>query len=252
MFRIIALAYGVGAYAVFFVTFLYLFAFMGNIAVPKSIDTGTTGPLGWAILIDSALVALFVVQHTIMARGWFKSWWTRIVPRPIERSTFVLATSAALILLFLLWRPIPAIVWDMESPAIRVALWLLFGIGLFVVLYSSFLIDHFDLFGLRQVFFCFRDREYSRPAFVVRSLYSYIRHPLMAGFLISIWAVPTMTVGHLLFSSLLTAYIFFGTRIEERELVSELGADYERYQEETPMLVPFPKKRKTGQATQTS
>ena len=251
MVRIVFLVYGIVAYVVFFVTFLYLFGFMGNVFVPKSIDSGPAGPAGWALIANAALVGLFVVQHTIMARSSFKSWWTRILPKPIERSTFVLATSVVLIVLFWSWRPMPALVWEIQAPTLRAMVWLLYGTGLCVVLYSSFLIDHFDLFGLRQVFLYLQQREYEHRPFMVHSLYNYVRHPLMLGFLIALWATPTMSVGHLFFSLLLTAYIFFGTKMEERELVQALGPQYEQYREETPGFFPLPKRQKGRGPVQT-
>ncbi len=244
MNRVVSFIYGALAYPVFFVVFLYMIGFVGNIVVPKSIDSGPAAPIGQAIFIDVVLVALFAVQHSIMARPAFKSWWTRVVPKPIERSTFVLLASLILALLFWQWRPIPTTIWDVEQPVLRVALTGLIFMGGGVALFSSCLIDHFDLFGVRQVYLYLRNRPYSHPPFVVRSLYRFVRHPLMVGFLIAIWATPTMTAGHLLFAVLLTGYIFIGVSLEERDLTQYLGAEYIAYRSETPILIPRPRRKR--------
>jgi len=244
MGRALGFVYGAVAYAVFFAVFLYMIGFVGNVVVPKSVDSGVPAPLGESLLVNVALVALFGVQHSVMARPAFKSWWTKLVPKPVERSTYVLVASLILSLLFWQWRPIPAVVWDVEAPWLVGPLTGLFMLGWAMVLYSSFLIDHFDLFGLRQVFLHLRKRPYSHPPFVVRSLYRLIRHPLMLGILIAVWSAPTMTVGHLLFSLLMTGYIFVGVTLEERDLVRHLGDDYRRYRSQTPMFVPSLARRK--------
>ena len=197
MGRAVTFVYGVLAYGVFFVVFLYMIGFVGNVVVPKSVDSGVPAPLGQALLVNLALVGLFAVQHSVMARPAFKSWWTRIVPKPVERSTYVLVTSLILALLFWQWRPLPTIIWDVQHPLAAAVLTGLFFLGWATVLYSSFIIDHFDLFGLRQVYLHFRNRPYTHPPFAVRSLYRLVRHPLMVGFLVAVWATPTMTVGHL-------------------------------------------------------
>jgi len=227
----------------FFGTFTYAIGFVGNLLVPKSIDSGEPGPLGFSILVNAVLLMVFVVQHTIMARPAFKREWTKIVPQPIERGTFVLAASLALMLIFWQWRPIPTLVWDIQQPIARTILWTLYLSGYGLVLFSSFLIDHFDLFGLRQVYFHFTGREYHHPPFIERSIYRRIRHPLMAGFLIAFWCTPTMSQGHLLFAVLSTGYIFFGIAVEERDLLQILGPDYRAYRERTPMILPLGKKK---------
>jgi protein-S-isoprenylcysteine O-methyltransferase Ste14 len=240
MSRTAILVGGVVAYAAFLAAFVYLMAFMAGIGVPKGIDAGQPGSLLGAILINVLLLGLFAVQHAVMARDAFKSRWTRIVPEPLERSIFVLAASLVLGLLFWQWRAIPATVWHVELPALRAALWLLFSTGIGIVLYTSFLIDHFDLFGLRQVWLHYRGRPYTPVPFSVRSLYRVVRHPMMVGFLLTLWCVPTMTAGHLLFAALMTGYILVGVHMEERSLLRKLGEDYRLYREQTPMLIPIP------------
>lgn len=248
MRRVFAVTYGVIAYGAFFVVFLYMIGFAGNMLVPKSIDSGAPGPIGLAILVNVALVGLFAVQHSVMARPAFKAWWTQFVPKPVERSTFVLLSSLILALLFWQWRPLPAIVWHFEDPLARTLLIGLSFLGWFAVLYSSFIIDHFDLFGLRQVFLYLRNRPYTHPPFAVRSLYRIVRHPLMVGFLIAFWSTPTMTAGHLLISVLLTGYILIGVTLEERDLARMLGSDYSLYRAQTPMFVPLLPKSKPSDA----
>lgn len=238
--RWMAFLYGSAVYVVFLGTFLYAIGFVGNLVVPKSIDTGEVAPVSVAIPINVLLLVLFVIQHTVMARPGFKARWTRIVPKPIERSTFVLATSIVLILLFWQWRPMPQVVWSVDHPAGRVVLWGLFGAGWALVLYASFLIDHFDLFGLRQVYRHWRGLPHAHPVFVMPWLYKLIRNPLMLGFLIAFWSTPVMTQGHLLFSVLTTGYIFMGIAFEERDLLRMLGEDYRQYRARTPMLMPMP------------
>jgi protein-S-isoprenylcysteine O-methyltransferase Ste14 len=246
MAKILAVLYGVVAYAAFFVTILYAIGFVGNFVVPKSIDSGEEGPVGLAIVVNVCLMALFAIQHTIMARPAFKEWWTKFVPRPIERSTFVLAASALLALLFWQWRPIGGIVWQVDAPAGRAVLVGASLVGWLLVFYSSFLIDHFDLFGLQQVVLYFREKPYTHPPFKQASVYKLIRHPLMLGFLIAFWFTPTMTYGHLLFSCVITGYIFFGIHMEERDLNKLLGSDYAAYRKETPMILPLKLKRGGG------
>lgn len=241
----IVFVYGAVAYGAFFVVFLYLIGFVGNMGVPKSIDSGMPIPIGQTLLIDAALIGLFAVQHSVMARPAFKSWWTRFVPKPAERSTYVLLASLILALLFWQWRPIPVVIWAVQTPLPTALLTGLFFLGWATVLYSSFIIDHFDLFGLRQVYLYLRNRPYTHPPFAIRSLYRFIRHPLMVGILIGIWATPTMTVGHLLFASLLTGYIFVGVVLEERDLARQVGTEYDHYRSQTPMFVPSLPKRRT-------
>jgi protein-S-isoprenylcysteine O-methyltransferase Ste14 len=252
MRRIMVMAYGICAYAAFLAAFLYLVGFLTGLAVPKSINSGTSSPLGVAVVVNLGLLAAFAVQHSIMARPWFKTWWTRFVPRPVERSTFVLATSVILAMLFWQWRPLPVVVWQVTNPVGQGLLICLFFSGIAVVLFSSFLIDHFDLFGLRQTYLYFRGREYRHPPFMVRSLYKHIRHPLMAGFLIAVWSSPMMTLGHLFFAAGITAYVFLGIALEERDLRRILGEDYERYRERTPMILPLPKKPEPSTQTYAS
>jgi methanethiol S-methyltransferase len=236
--KILFFAYGVVCYAIFFATFLYTIGFLGNFAVPKTIDSGMTGGLGAAFAIDVALLGLFGVQHSVMARRGFKAWWTKIVPAPIERSTYVLASSLVLILLFWQWRPLPASIFTLESHIGAGITYGAFALGWFVVLYSTFLINHFDLFGLRQVFLHLRSRPAVQLPFGTPSLYRIVRHPLYVGWLLCFWATPTMTVGRFLFAAVTTGYILIAIRFEERDLVAIHGKDYERYRERTPMLMP--------------
>ncbi len=242
MGKILILSYGIVAYLAFLVTILYAIGFVGNWIVPKSIDTGTTGPIGQSILINVVLLSLFAIQHTIMARPAFKTRWTKIIPKPIERSTFVLFASLLLLLLFWQWRPMPTVFWHFDNPVISTILQGLSLIGWLMVFVSSFLVDHFDLFGLRQVILHIRGKQYTHPRFVVRSLYRWIRHPIMAGFLIAFWFTPTMTGGHLLFAAVTSGYIFFGIWVEERDLAKFLGDDYAIYRQRTAMIFPLPKK----------
>ena len=200
MSRTLALAYGVACYLLFLAVFLYAVGFVGNLPVPKSIDSGPGGPPGTSVFADTLLLLLFAVPHSVMARLAFKRWWTRFVLPPVERSTYVLVSSLALALLFWQWRPIPGLVWDATNPVGRLLLLVVFWLGWVLVLVSTFLIDHFDLFGLRQVYLYATGREYTPPAFRTTGLYRYVRHPLMTGFLIAFWATPTMTLGHLLFA----------------------------------------------------
>jgi protein-S-isoprenylcysteine O-methyltransferase Ste14 len=238
MARLVVFIYGVSAYSAFLAAFFYLIGFVGSFGVPKSVDSGPQGTGTTAILVDGLLVSLFALQHTIMARPGFKTWWTRFVPAPIERSTFVLVASLLLGLLYWQWRPLHGIVWDADPALLRGILTVLAFVGWGIVLYASFLIDHFDLFGLRQIALHLRGRPYRYHPFIERSLYKIVRHPLMAGFLIAFWATPTMTEGHLLFAGLMTAYALFGIHLEERDLLRMLGEDYRRYHARTPMLIP--------------
>lgn len=243
MSRIVVFAYGLVAYAAFLVTIVYAIGFLGNFAVPKPIDAGVGGSVGTAVLINVLLLAAFAIQHTIMARPAFKARWMKIIPPAAERSTFVLVASLLLGLIFWQWRPIAGVVWQVDHLLPRVVLYGLFLVGWSLVFYSSFLIDHFDLFGLKQVYCHLKGKPYSPPVFRTVSLYEWVRHPLMLGFVIASWAAPAMTYGHLLFAVVITAYIFIGIHIEERDLLGAHGDDYRRYLEETPMLLPWPKKR---------
>lgn len=239
MFRRVAIfVYGVLCYLAFFGTFLYAIGFIGNFIVPKSIDSGRTGSLGEALLIDAALLALFAIQHSVMARPWFKRGWTQLVPKPAERSTYVLLSSLALLLLFWQWRPIGGVVWNIEQPGLRIVLYGLCAAGWLLVLSSTFLINHFDLFGLRQVFLFLIGREYTEIKFRTPMIYRHIRHPLYLGWLFAFWATPTMTIAHLVFAIATTAYIFVAIQLEERDLVNAYGDEYKRYQQNVPMIVP--------------
>jgi methanethiol S-methyltransferase len=240
MKRTFVLLGGFVAYGAFLAAFVYLMGFMAGVGVPKGIDDHATGSMGWAIAINSLLVSLFALQHAVMARDAFKSRWTRIVPWALERSVFVLAASMVLGLLFWQWQAIPIVVWDIQMLWLRAMVWCLFVLGILTVLYTSFLIDHFDLFGLRQVWVHFHGRPYTHVPFSVRSLYRWVRHPMMVGFLFAFWAAPTMTVGRLQFALLMTAYILVGVYMEERTLARKLGEDYRKYCQSTPMLIPLP------------
>lgn len=245
MAQFLTLVYGLVAYVVFLGAFLYAIGFVGNFGVPKSIDSGTTFPLTETLAANVLLLSLFAVQHSVMARPAFKRWWTQLVPKPVERSTYVLLSSSILLLLFWQWRPMPAAVWDARATMLGSVLVGLFGLGWLVVLLSTFMINHFDLFGLRQVALYFQRRPYTPVSFVTRGLYKFVRHPIMLGFLIAFWATPLMTVGHLMFAVITTAYILVALQLEEHDLLAAHRGTYEGYRRETSMLIPLPKgKRK--------
>ncbi len=237
MKRIVAFAYGVACYGVFFATFLYAIGFLGNFAVPKSMDSGPEGSFLSALGMDGALLALFAIQHSVMARPWFKRAWTRIVPEPVERSTYVLFSSLALLLMFRLWQPMGGVVWHVEGVAATVILGV-YAAGMLIVLLSTFLINHFDLFGLRQVYLYLVGVRYTHLAFRTPVFYRYVRHPLYVGWLLAFWAAPVMTAAHLFFALMTTAYILTAIRFEEADLVSMHGEKYRRYRRQVPMLVP--------------
>jgi methanethiol S-methyltransferase len=239
--RIAIFSYGLLAYSLFFFTFCYAIGFVGNWIVPKGIDGGAVGPLVPSLIINGLLLSLFVVQHTIMARPAFKRWWVKYVPASIERSTFVLLASSILLLTFWQWRPLPDIVWKVSHPAAYYGLSALSLAGWGIVLIASFMVSHFDLFGLRQVWFRLRARAYRPVGFRLVGFYKLVRHPLMVGFLIAFWATPTMTVGHLFFAIMTTLYIFFGTHIEERDLIKEHGESYMEYRRKVRGFVPIPR-----------
>ena len=239
-----SLLYGFVAYAFFLVTFTYAAFFVGGIVVPKTIDAGAHGSIAESVIVNLVLLALFAIQHTIMARRGFKRWWTRIVPPAVERSTFVLAATALLALLCWKWQPIPApVIWTVEDANARGLIWAVFGLGWAVVLLSTFLLNHFELFGLRQVFARLTGREIPEPQFRTPLLYRYVRHPLYLGFVMAFWATPVMTAGHLLFAAGATGYILVGIWFEERDLIHQFGDRYRRYRDEVGMLLPWRKAR---------
>jgi methanethiol S-methyltransferase len=239
MGKIIAFLYGLAAYIVFFFTFLYAIGFVSGLIVPKTIDTGTVVPIAEALIVNLLLMSLFAVQHSVMARKPFKRWLTQYVPASIERSTYVLLASLALVLLFWQWRPMPAVVWQITHPQIAMAVTGLSLVGWLLVLTSTFLINHFELFGLHQVASNLAGRTAPAPRFKTPMLYKLVRHPIYLGFIIAFWAAPTMTAGHLLFAAVTTAYIFVGIALEERDLVELFGDEYRRYRERVSMLIPM-------------
>lgn len=238
MRRAAAFVYGVVSYLIFLLTFLYAIGFVGNIIVPKSIDSGESTAFWPSLGVNALLLGLFALQHSGMARPGFKRRWTQIVPKPIERSTYVLLASLTLILLFWQWRPLPSVLWSVEGVMGRSALWALFGLGWAIVLVGTFMISHFHLFGLQQVYENLRNQPESDLKFQTPGFYRFIRHPLMLGFFIAFWATPDMTVGHLLFSIATTGYILVALQLEERDLVSRFGRAYQEYRDRVPMFFP--------------
>jgi protein-S-isoprenylcysteine O-methyltransferase Ste14 len=241
MGRFIAFLYGLASYVVFFVTILYAIGFVSGLVVPKTIDTGTVVPLAEALVVNLLLMSVFAIQHSVMARKPFKRWWTRFVPASVERSTYVLFASLALVLLFWQWRPIPALVWQIADPQIAMAVTGLSLAGWVIVFTSTFLINHFELFGLHQVANNLAGRSMPVPRFRTPLYYQFVRHPIYLGFIIAFWAAPTMTAGRMLFAAVTTAYIVVGILLEERDLVDLFGDEYRRYKDRVSMLVPWRK-----------
>lgn len=243
MGRMLGLLYGIVSYVIFFVTFLYAIGFVGNIVVPKSIDSSPpAATLTRALIANIVLLSIFAIQHSVMARPSFKAIWTKIIPNAIERSTYVLLSSLALVLLFWQWRGMTEVVWNVENTAGQYALQGLFFLGWVLVLISTTLISHFDLFGLRQVYLNQKGEEYTPPGFKEVFLYKIVRHPIMLGFIIAFWATPRMTYGHLLFAAVTTVYILVAIQLEERNTLEVHGEGYDDYRKRVSMIVPIPKK----------
>lgn len=244
MSKAAAFVYGILAYVMFLGAILYSIGFVANwMALPKTIDSGAPGPVMPAIAIDMALLGVFAIQHSVMARRGFKAWWTRYVPAAVERSTYVLFANLALILLLWKWQPLPGVVWRVENPAAAMGLVALSLMGWGMVFLSTFLINHFDLFGLKQVFDNLREMQIENPQFRTPLLYKFVRHPLYLGFIIAFWAAPVMTAGHLLFAVATTGYIFIGLLLEERDMVAVFGQTYVNYQRRVSMIVPMPPRK---------
>jgi methanethiol S-methyltransferase len=239
MSRFIAFLYGLVSYVVFFVTFLYAIGFVEGLVVPKGIDDGAVVPFTEALIVNLLLMSVFAIQHSVMARKQFKQWWTQFVPKSVERSTYVLFASLALILLFWQWRPMPGVIWQIGDPTVATAMLGLSFVGWLLVLTSTFLINHFELFGLHQVINYLVGRDMPPARFKSPVLYKVVRHPIYLGFIIAFWAAPTMTVGHLLFAAVTTAYIFVGIVLEEHDLTELFGDDYRRYRAQVSMLIPW-------------
>jgi methanethiol S-methyltransferase len=240
MAGLVAVLYGIVAYGITLVALLYLIGFTGNLVVPKSIDSGTAGPLLQSVIVDTLLIGLFAVQHSVMARQGFKRWWTRIVPPSVERSTYVLAASFALLILYWQWQPIPALVWSVNSPVAAAVLDGIFWLGWVVLVASTFMLSHFQLFGLSQVFARLFGKQLSDEKFRAPLLYQRVRHPIYLGILLAVWATPAMTGGHLLFAVVITGYILIGIQLEEHDLIQQFGDQYRHYRQRAAMLVPLP------------
>ncbi len=246
MAGLVAVLFGVVAYGVTLVALLYLIGFTGNLVVPKSIDSGTVGPLLQSVIVDTLLIGVFAIQHSVMARPGFKRWWTQIVPASVERSTYVLFASFALLLLYWQWQPIPTPVWTVDNPVAAGAIDAIFWLGWVVLVASTFLLNHFELFGLSQVFVRLFGKQPSETKFRTPLLYRYVRHPIYLGILLAVWATPAMTVGHLLYSLGITAYILVGIQLEEHDLIQQFGERYRRYRRHAAMLVPLPGRKFAG------
>ena len=239
MSRILTMIFAMVAYAIFFATFLYLIVFVGDFSFAAvTVDKGPQAPLATAVVVDLALIALFGVQHSVMARQGFKRWWTQVIPTPAERSVYVLMASAALIILMTVWRPIDNVVWNVTSSIVSDLIWVAFWIGWGMVLLSTFLINHFELFGLQQAWLYMRGREAAPPTFRTPFFYKWVRHPLYLGFFIAFWATPEMTAGHLLLAAGVSVFMLIAIQYEERDLVGYFGKAYEDYRERVGMLTP--------------
>lgn len=245
MWKVGIFIYGSIVYVIFLGTFLYAVGFVGNVLVPKSIDSGIKGDSGTSLLINVILLSLFAIQHSLMAREGFKKWWTRIIPSSAERSTFVLITSFLLMLLFWQWQPIPRVIWSVGSPLGRFLLSGIYWSGWVIALLSTFMIDHWELFGLRQVYVNLKEKEIESHRLKISGFYQYVRHPIMLGFIIAFWATPHMTLGHLLFAAATTAYIMIGIHLEERDLLRTHGKAYEDYRQNVSMLLPLKRKKES-------
>ena len=248
MKKFIFLLYGIVAYLIFFGTFCYAVGFVSTLAVPKHIDSIPQSPLGYALLVNAGLLTLFALQHSVMARPAFKRWWTQYVPQPIERSTYVLFASICLLLLFWFWQPLGGVVWRVQSETLQKVLIAICLLGFGIVLISTFLINHFDLFGLRQVWFYFTGRKYEPLPFRTPFFYKHVRHPLYLGFMIAFWATPVMTVAHLFFAVMTTGYMLIAIQFEERDLIKHFGIRYQEYRRMAPMLIPFTRRRRINHA----
>lgn len=252
MSRYLVFAYGIASYLIFLGVFVYAIAFLGNLYIPNSIDADPAGPIWQAVLINLGLLAGFAIQHSLMARPAFKRWWTKIIPEAAERSTYVLFSNLAMIALFLWWQPIGGVIWDVASQPARSIVLATYFIGWAILFYATCLLNHFELFGLRQIWHHLRGERLPSPTFRQPGLYKHVRHPIYVGWLIIFWATPTMTVAHLLFAVMTTAYILIAVQLEERDLVNELGDDYRAYKRRVPMILPFIKLGKSRPAAKAS